>query len=74
MQTLHDMEILQRAYDDAVAEANSAAVAIAEIVADGHRPEKADLDRYRIARLGVESTRRDLEYCMSLALSEVMDR
>ena len=71
MQTLHDMEILQRAYDDAVAEANSAAVAIAEIVADGHRPEKDDIDRYRVARLGVESTRRDLEYCLQIELASI---
>lgn len=71
MQTLKDMEILQRAHDDAVAEANSAAVAIAEIVADGHRPTKDDVDRYRIARLGVESTRRDLETCLQIELSSI---
>lgn len=29
------------------------------------------LDRYRIARLGVESTRRDLEYCMQIELHEL---
>ena len=74
MQTLHDMEILQRAHDDAVAEANSAAVAIAELVAEGHRPGKDDIDRYRVARLGVESTRRDLEYCMGLALAEIYEK
>ena len=74
MQTLHDMELLQRAHDDAVAEANSAAVAIAELVAEGHRPGKDDIDRYRVARLGVESTRRDLEYCMGLALAEILDK
>ena len=74
MQTLHDMELLQRAHDDAVAEANSAAVAIAELVAEGHRPGNEDIDRYRVARLGVESTRRDLEYCMGLALAEILDK
>ena len=68
MQTLHDMELLQRAHDDAVAEANSAAVAIAELVAEGHRPGKDDIDRYRVARLGVEST---LEYCLQIEFNEL---
>ena len=71
MQTLHDMELLQRAHDDAVAEANCAAVAIAELVAEGHRPGKEDIDRYRVARLGVESTRRDLEYCLQIEFNEL---
>ena len=71
MQTLHDMELLQRAHDDAVAEANSSAVAIAELVAEGHRPGNEDIDRYRVARLGVESTRRDLEYCLQIEFNEL---
>lgn len=73
MQTLHDISILQRVHDDAVAEANSAAVAIAEIVADGIEPTNEDVERYRVARLGVESTRRDLEYSLSLELAELLN-
>ena len=74
MQNLDDLYILQRAHDDAVNNANSAAVTIAELVADNKEITDEDIKRYKIARLGVESTRRDLEYCMSIALSGIIDR
>lgn len=72
--TMTDLDALNRAHDGAVREMTRCATAIAEAVAEGRRPTKDDIDRYRVARIGVESTSRDLEYCMSLALAEVFDK
>lgn len=72
--TMTDLDALNRAHDGAVKEMNRCAVAIAEAVADGREPADADIKAYRVSKLGVESTRRDLEYCMSLALSEIYDK
>lgn len=72
--TMTDLDALNRAHDGAVKEMNRCAVAIAEAVADGREPADADIKAYKVSKLGVESTRRDLEYCMGLALAEVMDR
>lgn len=70
--TLNDMRILERAYEDALHEMFVAATAIADCVSDGqHVPEEL-LRRYWAAKLGVESTRRDVEYCLSLEISEIM--
>lgn len=70
--TMNDMAILQREHDAAVAEAHSAATAIAELVADGKQVEESDVNRYRAAKLGVESTSRDMDYCLKLELSVIM--
>ena len=70
--TIEDMAILQREHDAAVAEATSAATAIAELVSAGEQVTDQDLARYRTARLGVESTSRDLDYCLKLELHEIM--
>lgn len=70
--TMADFNILEREHDAAIAKATSAATAIAELVAAGKQPEQADIDRYVEARLGVESTSRDLDYCLKLELSEIM--
>lgn len=72
--TMNDLDALNRAHDGAVKEMNRCAVAIAEAVADGREPADADIKAYRVSKLGVESTSRDLEYCMSLALSEIYDK
>lgn len=69
--TMADFNILEREHDAAIAKATSSATAIAELVA-GKQPERADIDRYVEARLGVESTSRDLDYCLKLELSEIM--
>lgn len=74
MMTMTDLDALNRAHDGAVREMTRCATAIAEAVADGETPTEADVNAYKAARLGVESTRRDLEYCMSLALAEVYDK
>lgn len=70
--TLNDMRILERAYEDALHEMFVAATAIADCVAYGRNIPLNLLKRYRVAKLGVESTRRDLEYCLSLEISEIM--
>lgn len=70
--TMKDYSELEREHSAAVAEATSAATAIAELVAAGEQVTDQDLARYRTARLGVESTSRDLDYCMKLELSEIM--
>lgn len=70
--TMNDMRMLERAYEDALRELSCSATAIADLVSDGqHVPEEL-LRRYWAAKLGVESTRRDLEYCLSLEISEIM--
>lgn len=72
MMTMQDMKILERCHADAVKKMGYAAAAIAECVAEGHWPTKNMLDDYRTAKLGVESTRRDLEYCLQLELQELL--
>ena len=72
--TMTDLDHLNRAHEVAVKEMNRCAVAIAEAVADGRKPTMEEVDAYRVSKLGVESTSRDLEYCMSLALAEVMEK
>lgn len=72
--TMNDIDALNRAHDGAVKEMNRCAVAIAEAVADGREPADADIKAYKVSKLGVESTRRDLEYCMGLALAEIIDK
>ena len=52
---------------------NAAAVAIAEDIAEGEQPSKESISEYKWCRLGVESTRRDLEYALSLELAYIMD-
>lgn len=66
--TMADFNILEREHDAAVAEATSAATAIAELVSAGEQVTDQDLARYRTARLGVESTRRDLETCLAMEI------
>lgn len=48
-------------------------MAIAEAVAEGETPSKEMVNEYKWSRLGVESTRKDLETCLAIELSEIMD-
>ena len=70
--TMQDMKILERNHSDAVKKMGDAATAIAEYVIEEHRPTQDMVEDYRAAKLGVESTRRDLEYCLQLELQELM--
>lgn len=71
--TMADFNILEREHDAAISKATSAATAIAELVAAGKQPERADIDRYVEARLGAESTRRDLETCLALEIDMALN-
>jgi hypothetical protein len=71
--TSKDLDILNRCHEDAIRRMQAAAVAIAEAVAEGETPSKAMVNEYKWCRLGVESTRRDLEYCLAIELAEIMD-
>lgn len=71
--TSKDLDILNRAHEGAIRRMQAAAVAIAEAVAEGENPSKAMVNEYKWSRLGVESTRKDLEYCLALELAEIMD-
>lgn len=73
MMTKRDMDILNAAHEKAIKAMNAAAVAIAEDIADGETPSKEMVSEYKWCRLGVESTRRDLEYALSLELAYIMD-
>ena len=70
--TMNDMRILERAYEDALRELSCSAMAIADLASDGQPVPEDLLRRYWTAKLGVESTRRDVEYCLSLEISEIM--
>ena len=73
MMTQKDLDILNRCHSDAIKAMQDAAVAIAEAVADGETPSKEMVNEYKWSRLGVESTRRDLENCLAIELAEIMD-
>lgn len=70
--TMNDMRILDRVHEDALQELSCSATAIADLVSAGQPVPEDLLRRYWGAKLGVESTQRDLEYCLSLEISEIM--
>lgn len=72
MMTMKDMDMLNRAHDQALRNMGDAAVIIAEAALAGKTPTEQMVKDYRIARLGVESTRRDLEYCLQIDLQEIL--
>lgn len=74
MTNKRDIDILIDCHDDAVKERDALAVQIADCVMY-ERPIGEDLiKKYNVAKLGVESTARDLENCMMIAANaEVFD-
>ena len=67
MTNKRDIDILIDCHDDAVKERDALAVQIADCVMY-ERPIGEDLiKKYNVAKLGVESTARDLENCMMIA-------
>lgn len=74
MTNKRDIDILIDCNDDAVKERDALAVQIADCVMY-ERPIGEDLiKKYNVAKLGVESTARDLENCMMIAANaEVFD-
>lgn len=71
MMTMKDLAALNKAHDLAIEEMNRCGVVIAEAVLEKKSPTSEDIKAYQVARLGVESTRRDLENCLSMELSEI---
>lgn len=74
MMSRKDLEILDRCHEEALKEMGRTAVAIADSFSNGEVPPKQMLDDYRKAKLAVESTRRDIEYCITLELAEIMNK
>ena len=74
MSTKRDLDILIDCHNDAIKERDALAVQIADSVMY-ERPIGEDLiKKYNVAKLGVESTARDLENCMMIAANaEVFD-
>lgn len=73
MMSKHDMDILNRCHEDALKEMASAAADIAETVCDGKWPSKDQVDKYKLACIGVNATRKDLENCISMELDEILN-
>lgn len=74
MTTKRDLDILIDCHDDAVKERNALAVKIADCVMYERPIGEELIKKYNVAKLGVESTARDLENCMMIAANaEVFD-
>ena len=71
MMTMKDVDALNRAHEAALRKMRDAAVAVAEQVCEAKLTPEA-VREYRVARLGVESTRRDLEYCITLEVQQIL--
>ncbi len=62
-----DLDILVECNEEAIGKRNAIAVKIADDLCAGRVITDAILREYRFARLGVESTARDLENCIAIA-------
>ena len=65
--THRDLEILIECVEDAQRTKKAAAEVIADLIAEGKMPTETQVRAYCIARMGVESAKRDLENCMEIA-------
>ncbi|MBR6448397.1 MAG: hypothetical protein IKS96_07060 [Fibrobacter sp.] len=72
MLTMKDYNILKKCNEVAERELAAAASLIAEKICERKWPEKSEIDRYRIAKISAQSTRNDLDYCMTLELHEIL--
>ena len=61
-----DLEELIKAEEWALAERNKLAVEIVEWTMFGHEITAAQIKRWRVAQMAVESTKRDLENCVEI--------
>jgi hypothetical protein len=74
MTNKRDIDILIDCNDDAIKERNALAVQIADCVMYERPIGEELIKKYNVAKLGVESTARDLENCMMIAANaEVFD-
>ena len=65
--THRDREILIECVEDAQRTKKAAAEVIADLIVEGKMPTETQVRAYCIARMGVESAKRDLENCMEIA-------
>ena len=74
MTTKRDIDILIDCHDYAIKERDALAVQIADCVMYERPIGEELIKKYNVAKLGVESTARDLENCMMIAANaEVFD-
>lgn len=70
--TLDDIARLDECYHDALDEMAEAAIDIAEALSAGKKPELRQMRRYAKAKLGVASTRRDIEENMEIEIEKTL--
>lgn len=68
--TLDDLAILRSQYEHALDEMAEAAIDIAEALSAGKKPELRQMRRYAKAKLGVASTRRDIEENLDIEIEK----
>lgn len=72
--TLDDLAILRRQYENALDEMAEAAIDIADTLCTGKKPELKQMRRYSRAKLGVASTRKDIEENLDIEIEKTLFR
>lgn len=72
--TLDDLAKLNECYQDALDEMAEAAIDIAEALSAGKKPELRQMRRYAKEKLGVASTRRDIEENLDIEIEKTFFR
>lgn len=72
--TLDDLAILRRQYENALDEMAEAAIDIADTLCTGKKPEIKQMRRYFRAKLGVASTRKDIEENLDIEIEKTLFR
>lgn len=72
--TLDDLAILRSQYEHALDEMAEAAIDIADTLCTGKKPELKQMRRYSKAKLGVASTRRDIEENLDIEIEKTFFR
>lgn len=70
--TLDDLAKLNECYQAALDEMAEAAIDIAEALSAGKKPELRQMMRYAKAKLGVASTRRDIEENIEVEIEKTL--
>ena len=72
--TLDDLAKLNECYQAALDEMAEAAIDIAEALSAGKKPEFQQMRRYAKAKLGVASTRKDIEENLDIEIEKTLFR
>lgn len=72
--TLDDLAKLNECYQAALDEMAEAAIDIAEALCTGKKPEHKQMRRYFIAKLGVASTRKDIDENLDIEIEKTLFR